>query len=146
MIGRLGRRVRQTHQGAFVAVVPVVFAERGVTADPFAGKLVDPLRSKQLKVKSLLKLPRQISVEPNPQGDLAIGRHDPAKRRQAAREKIESTAKSQSTKREPCGLHPFRCLPSNLCCRFCSSVAWLLISEGSLQVDNEERRDRLFSF
>lgn len=35
---------RQTHSGAFMAV-PVVFAEGGVTADPFTGKLVDPLCS-----------------------------------------------------------------------------------------------------
>lgn len=77
--GQLGRRAYGCkYTRAPTLTEPVVFADGGVAADPFARKLVVPLCSQQLKVEGLLKLARGISVEPNPQGDLAVGRHDPA--------------------------------------------------------------------
>lgn len=103
------------HKERLLYAVLVVFAEGRVTADAFAGKLVDHLCSEQLKVEGLFKLSRQISVEPDPQGDLAVGRHNPTKRSQAVWKKkttqLKSTAKSQFTKQAACGLHPSCCLP-----------------------------------
>lgn len=126
---------------------PVVCADGGVAANPFARKLVVPLSSQQLEVEGLLKLARGISVEPNPQGDLAFGRHDPAERHQAAREQIKNPQKRVSQpNRHHVASFPPAVSPPNLCCRFCSSVAWLLTCEVSLQVDSEEMRDRLFVF
>lgn len=82
--------------GGAILTEPVVRADGGVAANPFARKLVVPLSSQQLEVEGLLKLARGISVEPNPQGDLAVGRHDPAERQQAAREQIKNPRKRVS--------------------------------------------------